>query len=174
MAMGSVARYVNRQVREGIRSGAPGGYPLQANAPATIEKKQGRRPLFDTGTLARNIVHSVTRRGNVVTAAIGPAKFTRHADSRRTVGRIGAFHEFGFVHAGRLASGRMPQFLRRRFLLPVLLTERRNITKLFAREFSAGVARKLRFFQAEAVVSGATGPRRLYAFQAPTTGMFRF
>jgi hypothetical protein len=127
----------------GLRTGAPGGFPLKANAPATIRKKGGNQPLRDTGALQRAIVHSVTRTGRVVTAAIGPAAHRTHSDTRRTVARVGAFHEFGFRSA---PSGEGP-FLRRRFLLPVLIRERPFIIRLFAKEFSAGMARKLDFFR---------------------------
>lgn len=138
-AMRVVARWLQRQVKTGITRGQPGGRPLKANAQATIRRKGTSRPLIDSGTMRDSIVRSVTRRGPVVTGAVGVAKYKQHPSGRgRTVARIAMFHEFGFSH---VTAGR---FIRRRFLLPVLVRESGEIQKLFARFFSAGAARRLR------------------------------
>lgn len=138
-AMRVVTRWLQRQVKTGITRGLPGGRPLKRNAQATIRRKGSARPLLDSGTLRNSLTRSVTRRGRVVTGAVGIIKYRQHPSGRgRTVARVAMFAEFGFNH---VTAGR---FIRRRFLMPVLVREAGEIQRLFARAFSAGAARRLR------------------------------
>lgn len=138
-AMRVVVRWLQRQVKTGITRGAPGGRRLAANTPATIRRKGSGRPLIDSTALRSAIVQNVSRRGRVVTGAVGVQKFKQHPSGRgRTVARIATFQEFGFQH---VTAGR---FIRRRFLLPVLIREAPEIQKLFGRVWSAGAARRMR------------------------------
>ena len=180
LAARATGRHLNRKVRQGLRTSAPGGRPLMRNTPATLRKKSGSRPLIDTGTLSRSIVTRVVRRAFFVDARVGPAKNKAHpgrrgfsgvpprrrprgevafrlaslgttaavqtgATRRRTVGRIAAFHEFGFRHVN---AGR---FLRRRFLLPVLLRERPFIVDLARKTLGDEIARNMIFFNRRAL-----------------------
>lgn len=140
LAMAAVGRLLLKQTQLGILRGAPGGVPLRANAPATIAKKGSSRPLIDTGTLLRTITTITYRRGAFVVTEVGVPRNVRHADPRRTVARVGAFHEFGFWHAN---AGR---FLQRPFLRPVLVREAPRIISTFSAVFGRALARRLRFF----------------------------
>jgi len=166
-AMRAIGKFVRKRVQSGIRRGAPGGRPLRPNAPATVQRKKSARPLIDTGFLVNSIIQRTRRIGRArIRTTIGPPRGVAHpgrsgtsvritggaiagrgvlaasGSRRRTVARIGAFHEFGFKHRGAL----MSQNLRRPFLRPVLRRLRPEIVLMFRRIFGREIAARLFFF----------------------------
>ncbi len=132
-----IARFLVARTREGILRGAPGGKQFNRLAAFTIARKGHDRPLIDTRQLlealraermgqGRNwsqwyagipadLPHREPRR----IAGFTPERLIA---IRRTIARIGAFHEFGF-RPSKIQTTRP-------FLGPTLESERQTIEQL--------------------------------------------
>lgn len=87
------AKMAEAELRNGLRSGSPGGERFQRLSPLTIAMNQGRRkPLMDSGTLFNSISSTVDERE--FEAFIG-VKRTAKASNGQDLVDIAAVHEFG-------------------------------------------------------------------------------
>lgn len=95
MAVRSVALLVEREIKKGIRSGAPGGQRFKPLSPITKLLRRGRRPLIDNGA-AGGLLGSIKTTFNAKTAqAFVGVHRTARSSSGESLVNIAVVHEFG-------------------------------------------------------------------------------
>lgn len=92
VAVRRAALITEAEIKKGLRSGAPGGVPLQPLSPFTRLLRRGTKPLLDQGFLLGSITTTVNEDSGE--AFVGVHRTARGPDGESLV-NVAAVHEFG-------------------------------------------------------------------------------
>ncbi len=92
LAVRKVALMAEREIKLGIRNGAPGGQKFKPLAPSTLLLRRGSKPLIDSGSLLRSV--STTYDKSTMTAFVGVHRNTKGPGGKKLL-NIAIVHEFG-------------------------------------------------------------------------------
>jgi len=87
-----VALMAEREIKLGLKSGAPGGEKFKPLAASTLLLRTGSKPLLDTGSLLRSV--STTYEKSTMSAFVGVHRTKKAADGRSVL-NLAIIHEFG-------------------------------------------------------------------------------
>lgn len=92
LAVKRAALMTERELKKGIKSGAPGGQKFKPLSPITMLLRKGTKPLIDSGSLIGSITTTLDRKNNA--AFVGVHRTARGSDGTSLV-NVAVIHEFG-------------------------------------------------------------------------------